>query len=90
MQTPKIMSKNTQETLVNMKPKKLTPRYKAMMKLIVIGVEEMPRALFIKFSLASKELSLLLSSKMSSLSLFIKRIAISNVNKAINGKATLT
>ena len=72
-----------------MKPKKLTPRYKAMMKLIVIGVEEMPRALFMSFSLVSTELSLFLSSKTISLSLFIKRTAISNVNKAMNGRATL-
>ena len=84
------MSKKTHETEVNMKPKKLTPRYNAKMNAIVIGVLEMPKAFFIKASRASKELSLLLSSKTISLSLFINKVAMIKVNKATNGKATLT
>ena len=72
-----------------MKPKKFTPNHKAMIALTIIGVEAIPILLFIRVFLASTELSFVLSSKNNSLSLFIKRIAISNVNKAMYKRATL-
>ena len=58
MATPKMMSKKTQLTALGIKPKKLTPRYKAIMKAIVIGVEEIATAFFMISFLFSRDLSI--------------------------------
>ena len=87
MFSPKMTAQRMYETFVNMKPKKLTPRYKAIMKAMVIGVEAKAVALTMRAFLASTELSLLRSSRTISLSLFIKMILVANVKIATNGIA---